>query len=183
MEAYIALLRGINVSGQKQIRMSDLKELFAALGAEAVSTYIQSGNVVFRHRTSSIPELIRQIEEKIAEKYGFEVSVLIRTATEIKNILEHNPFAGETGLEPNQPYVTILSGKPIADNIQTIDPILYEPDRFVIREKEIYQCFPNGYGQTKLTNALFEKKLKVTATTRNWKTIQALVTMAELISG
>jgi uncharacterized protein (DUF1697 family) len=183
MVTYLAFLRGINVSGQKQIKMNDLAALFIGLGAEDVRTYIQSGNVVFRYPDSDLPALIRLISGKIFEKYGFEVPVLIRTASELREMLARNSFTDEIITDANQPYVTFLSEEPAIENLEKLNSEHYEPDRFRVLGRAIYLYCPGGYGQTKLSNAFLEKKLKVTATTRNWKTIQALVNLADQAAG
>ncbi len=175
---YIALLRGINVSGQKKILMSDLKIMFENLGFSNVKTYIQSGNVIFSSEETNTGEIAKKIEEKIKVQYGFDVPVLILTGEEIKNALAINPYLKEVEILETQNlarfYVTFLSEVSEQKHLDKIDASLYAPDRFTIMGKNIYLHVVNGYGETKLSNNFFESKLKVKATTRNWKTVQTL---------
>ena len=93
MATFISLLRGINVSGQKKIKMDELKKLYDSLGFKKVQTYIQSGNVVFECHDASIPKITERIKKKIKESFGFDVIVLIRTKEEFKKITRNNPFS------------------------------------------------------------------------------------------
>ncbi|MBK7267288.1 MAG: DUF1697 domain-containing protein [Ignavibacteriales bacterium] len=97
MPQYIALLRGINVSGHKIIKMAELKELLMSIGFRNVQTYIQSGNVVFESDDTSIPDLELSIMSGIAGKYGFDVEVMVRTVNEFSRIIETNPFPDAEG--------------------------------------------------------------------------------------
>ncbi len=172
---FISLLRGINVSGQKKILMSDLKTLYESLGFEKVQTYIQSGNVIFSSKEIDTKEIALKIEEKISTQYHFEVPVLVLTQAEIIAVLNNNPFLKENIANTDRFYVSFLSEEPHSDYTNKINTALYMPDRFIISEKCIFlHISENGYGNTKLSNNFFESKLKVKATTRNWKTIIAL---------
>ncbi len=92
MHNYISLLRGINVSGKKKIKMADLKSLYESMGFEDVKTYIQSGNVVFKSKETDFDVLVDSIYNKIKDKYGFEVPITIRQSHDIENIIKTNPF-------------------------------------------------------------------------------------------
>ena len=172
MKTYISILRGINVSGQKKIIMTDLKALYEDLGFEDVITYIQSGNVVFKSsKKMTDTKLAKMIEERIVEKYDFQVPVIIRTLDELKRATEINPYKNDNidGL-----YITFLSNAPNSINLEKLDNINFLPDQFEIIGKEIYlNCV--SYGNTKLSNNFFESKLKVIATTRNIKTVHKLI--------
>jgi uncharacterized protein (DUF1697 family) len=182
MEIYLCILRGINVSGQKKINMQELKVLFGALGYSNIRTYIQSGNVVFSHAQTKPEELASQIKQKIAEQYGFEVPVLIRTKAEWQQVVDNNPFLQEKDMSTDKLHVTFLANEPQQVSREKLKEFRYEPDRFILEGKEVYIFCPGSYGETKLSNAFFESKLKVTATTRNWKTVNELAKMAALIS-
>lgn len=178
MESYIAILRGINVSGQKKIKMEDLRQLLAGLNFHNIRTYIQSGNVIFEHEKSDPLELAKQIEHKIFDKYGFEVPVIVKTATELEHILHNNPFLKGRKEDESRLHVTFLAEEPGQELLNKIKGTDYKPDEFIISDQAIYLFCPNGYGRTKLTNNFFENKLQVTATTRNWKTVNKLVGIA-----
>lgn len=181
MQTNISLLRGINVSGRNKIPMMELKAMYEASGFTAVRTYIQSGNVVFQSRGSG--KLAGTIAGKIKETFGFEVPVVIRTAAEMEQIVHGNPMMGEPGITAEHLHVTLLSDTPDAALVSRIPADIYAPDRFLVKGKEIYLYCPGGYGNTKLTNGFFEKKLQVTATTRNWKTMNELLKMATAAAG
>jgi len=178
MQTFISILRGINVSGQKKILMADLKLLYEGLKFSDVKTYIQSGNVSFKTKEKlSDVELAGKIEKAIYKKYSFEVPVIIRNEDELIKITSSNPFLKKKGIDIKKLHVTFLSqipGKAEIDNISEVD---YSPDRFAINGKEIYLHIPESYGETKLSNNFFEKKLKVKATTRNWNTVNQLLEM------
>ncbi len=179
MQTYISILRGINVSGQKKILMTDLKELFNKLAFKNVTTYIQSGNVVFQSDAKlSDVKFAEKIEAAIFKKYGFKVPVIIRTKEELENIIYSNPFLKEININLEKLHVTFLSEKSDKTLIDLIKHFDYSPDKFYIIEKEVYLHIPGGYGETKLSNKFFENKLKVAATTRNWKTVNKLFEIA-----
>ena len=178
MSGFISILRGINVSGQKKILMKDLKLLYENLEFTEVKTYIQSGNVVFNiNQKINETTLCKKIEDAIFSKYAFEVPVIIRTAEEIHDIINNNPFLKEDAINPEKLHVTFLKEKPLTSNLKSIEPLNYLPDRFKIAGREIFLHCPVNYGETKLSNKFFESKLKVSATTRNWKTVNMLFEM------
>lgn len=180
MPTYIVLLRGINVSGQKKVPMADLKKTFEDLKFKNVQTYIQSGNVVFECAQSDTEKLESSIEKKIKKDFGFDVPVIIRTPSELQDILKSNPFLKDPKKDKDRMYVTFLSKVPMTEHIKKLDGISYPPEEFVLKSKTIYFFSPNGYGNAKMNNNFFENKLKVTATTRNLKTIRQLIEMADI---
>jgi uncharacterized protein (DUF1697 family) len=176
---YIALLRGINVSGQKKINMKALEALFKGLGFEDVHSYIQSGNIIFKTGLKPAEkELSMRIEQAILHEFGFQVPVILRTVEEIKSVIESNPFHFAPDHVPEKIYITFMEENPDQGIIDSINPMNYLPDKFVIHSREIYLDCSGGYGTTKLSNTFFENKLKVRATTRNWKTVNQLYQMA-----
>jgi uncharacterized protein (DUF1697 family) len=179
MQTYISILRGINVGGQKQIQMADLKALYVELKFKDVITYIQSGNVIFKTDAKAANQsLADKIEKAILIKYQFDVRVLIRTIEELKKIITNNPFLNEKKIDIDKLHITFLSDKPVTEMIESINKLDYSPDKFIIAGKEVYLYCPNGYGRTKLSNNFFENKLNVFATTRNWKTVNKLAELA-----
>ena len=176
MAKFISILRGINVSGQKKILMVDLKALYKKLGLEDVQTYIQSGNVVFDYAGGkSCLAIAEMIEHSIEKEYKFQVPVLVKTPDDLINTIKNNPFTTEAGADPSRVAVTFLESQPTSENLIKVDGIDYPPDRFIINGLNIYIYCPISYGNSKLSNNFFESKLKVRATTRNWKTINKLV--------
>jgi len=178
MKKFIALLRGINVSGQKKIKMSDLKLLFEEMSFQNVQTYIQSGNVIFSSEEISNKKLETNISSGIIRKFGFDVQVFILSQEEIEYTLKNNPFIKKKK-DSERLYVTFLSDAPSKENIQKLNLIDYTPEEYKIDGKLVYLFLSNGAGKAKLNNNLIEKKLKVSGTTRNWKTVKAFSELAK----
>lgn len=176
---YIALLRGINVSGQKMIKMADLIKICDSLGFHNTSTYLQSGNIVFEHETADPVYLEGIIEKAILDKYHFEVKVIVRTMDEFENIVTGNPLIDNPEIDTAKLHVTFLRGDLKGENAPEIQFTIENNESFIIKDREIYLYCPNGYGNTKLNNQAFERKLKTVATTRNWKTVRALLEIAK----
>ena len=177
---YISLLRGINVSGQKKIIMKDLKALYESLGFENVETYIQSGNVVFE---SELKEntLIDKIEKEIQIKYGFEVPVQVGSVDTFDDMMKACPFSDlDLVAEGTRVMVTFLASVPSVEHVQKLMTYVKEPERLVVVGREVYLYCPNGYGKTKLSNNFIENKLKVNATTRNWKSVLKLSSLSKI---
>jgi len=171
---YVALLRGINVSGRNAIKMKDLQSAFEKLGFKNVVTFIQSGNVVFDYDSIQNDKITQIIENEIAKKFKLDIKVIIRTKEELEAIAKNNPILQKPGIDAEKLHVTFLYDKPDSDVSQLIFK-KEENEEYIIRDREIYLYCPNGYGNTKLTNSVFEKKLKTFATTRNFKTVNKLL--------
>lgn len=169
MARRIALLRGVNVGGRK-VPMASLREVFEELGHTNVRTYIQSGNVVFDAKGSA-PSVRTALERAIDERFGLDVTVLLRTPAELAKVKAQNPFGPDA-------YVTFLDGVPDRKRVSTLDPAPFAPDEFRVAGQEVYVRCPNGYGRTKINNTFFEKKLATRATTRNWNTVATLLEWA-----
>lgn len=178
-KTHICLLRGINVSGHRPLPMPALKALFTELGFRDVTTYIQSGNVIFRADGDSVPaDLAGRIEKGILERFGYDVPAILRSHEEWKAILESNPFLADRTADILRLYVTLLDRQPDPERVARLDDAAYLPDKFSIAGRNIYLYCPHGYGRTRLSIQFFEQKLKVTATTRNWNTMLAIAGLA-----
>lgn len=180
MQTYISLLRGINVSGQKMIKMEALKISFEKLGFQKVQTYIQSGNVVFRFSETPTKSLETIIAKQLVLDFGYEVPVLVLTLDELTKISNHNPFLTKRSEDISKLHVTFLSEVPQQMNLSNVTSYASGQDEFIAVENSIYLFCSDGYGKTKFNNTFFESKLKLTATTRNWKTVTALVEISKL---
>ncbi len=182
MQTYISILRGINVSGSKIIKMDALRNLFEELKFKNVQTYIQSGNIIFQDKKTNCGTLEKKIAKRILDDFGFDVPVMVKESDELKVVLKNNHFVNDRKEDITKLHVTFLSGEPTKENIEKIKSGNYASDEYVFSGKAIYLFCPNGYGNTKLNNNFFESKLKLVATTRNWKTVNELVNLAENIS-
>jgi len=175
MPTFIALLRGINVGGNRVILMADLREIFDDAGAKDIVTYIQSGNVVFTHAARSPVKLTAALEARIAKATGFAVPVVLRTAAEWAAVLAANPFADS---DPDHLHVAFLVGPPPAAALAALTPEAYLPERCALVGREIYLCLPDGLGRSKLAGAVAKVKSVAAATTRNWRTVVKLHELA-----
>jgi uncharacterized protein (DUF1697 family) len=174
METWIALLRGINVSGKNIIKMAELIEALSETSLSNIRTYIQSGNILFESGKVEPVILEKIIGDKIRERFDLEVPVRVLTRDALKHISASNPFITEHNLLPEKLHLTLLSALPDPVLLSKLDASVFSPDAFIVSGKAIYLNCPEGYGRTKLTNTFFEKKLKVSATTRNWATVVKL---------
>ena len=179
MPTYIAMLRGINVSGHKIIKMEALRASFGALRLSNIQTYVQSGNVVFGAGNGSVAALSKKIEQRILRDFGFSVPVFLRTAKELEEIIERNPFLTDTAIDHSKLHITFLSEAAPKTALEELQPLAEKPEQFRVMGREIYLYCPDGYGRTKLSNTAIERKLSVGATTRNWKTVNTLLAMTQ----
>jgi len=177
---YVALLRGINVSGRKTVNMVDLRKAFEELSFENVRTYGQSGNVIFDCTGAETVKLATHVEAKVSETFGFSTNVIIRTRQELEKIINNNPLIGRADVALDKLYVTFLVDPPDEMVASNLDIKAGDDEKFVIVGKEVYVYCPNGYARTKLSNAMFETLLNTVATTRNWKIINNLLSVSKL---
>ena len=141
-------------------------------------TYIQSGNVLFtasRARAEKLPGLIAS---GIADRFGYRIPVLLRTAADLGETIGNNPFL-QAGAPENWLHVLFLANQPDAGRVATLDPLRSPPDAYAVRGREIYLQCPNGAGSTKLTNAYFDSRLATISTGRNWRTVLKLLELAQ----
>jgi len=171
---FIALLRGINVGGKRSILMADLRATFETAKATGVTTYIQSGNVVFRHAARSARSLAATLEKAIAKASGFAVPVILRTAAEWSAIIENNPFPAE----PAHLHLACLASAPPPDALAALAPASYAPERVALVGRELYLWLPQGLGNSKLASAALKLKPLAAATARNWRTVLHLQALA-----
>lgn len=171
MTRFVALLRGINVGGNRRLAMGDLREVVATAGGTDVRTYIQSGNVVLSHRARSGGRVAAEIEERIAEATGMEVSVVVRTAAEWTQIVSANPFPAAG---PTQLHVVFMKEPVSPSAAEGLDLDALAPEELVVSGRELYLHLPDGMGRAKLPVALERSRLGGTGTSRNWRTVLAL---------
>jgi uncharacterized protein (DUF1697 family) len=173
MTYYLALLRGINVGGRNRVPM---KELSAAMEAESfqdITTYLQSGNVLFGSHESDVNLLADQLTALIEEQFGTTTPVVMRTFEELDRTLSSNPFL-ETEPEFKWLHVLFLDRSPDEADIARLDPERSPGDHFVVDGRDVFVHYPNGSRRSKLTIDYFERILGVTATGRNWNTVSKL---------
>jgi uncharacterized protein (DUF1697 family) len=174
MQKYISMLRGINVSGQKKIKMVDLRALYESLDFKNVTTYIQSGNVVFQSEENDTTILAEKINDKIESVYGFRVPIIFRTHSDLDFIIGNNPFLTNRSEDIKKLAVIFLNEVPNSSALLEIGDRGPDSEELVISGKDLFLFVPESYGKSKWSNNFFEKKLGVKATTRNWNTVLKL---------
>ncbi|WP_299338866.1 DUF1697 domain-containing protein [uncultured Psychroserpens sp.] len=176
MNTYIVLLRGINVGGHKKVPMAELRELLTKTGFESVKTYIQSGNVIFQSSELNNATIEQKVKGAIASQFGFEVPVMARTRDELEVIFNACPFSE---VKKENSYFIILSTIPEPELVDEVMQIEYDNEEFIIINDGLYLYASVGYGNSKFNMNMFEKKLNVKATSRNFKTMVKLLSLSE----
>lgn len=178
MKKHIAFLRGINVSGQKKIKMAELRAQMEIEGFQGVQSYIQSGNLLFESDEAS-SELETKVKDTIRKHYGFEVPTLVVEASYLSRVLAESPFAKDPEKDVKRFYYTFLAEEPAPERLQALEEYDFAPEEYAVGELVVYFYSPNSYGRAKMSNNFFEKKLKVQATTRNLNTIRKMIALAQ----
>jgi uncharacterized protein (DUF1697 family) len=171
---HVSLLRGINVGGHHLISMGRLRALYEALGCEDVTTYLQSGNVVFR-RARDADGVGRGVEKAIKRELGLDVRVLDRSHDDLAGIVETDPFPRA---DPSRRFVMFLAAVPGAEISREIEHVKLGPDESWLIGREIHFHCPDGLSNSKLPGLLTERRLGVTTTTRNWRTVSRLLELS-----
>ena len=175
MTKFIAFLRGINVGGHRKLPMAELRLLLSSIGLMDVKTYIQSGNVVFKSNESDVVKLSRDIEKAIQTKFEFEVPVLVVTYHTLMEILQTNPMEND---RIEHSYYIIPMETISQSQTEELMQIEVPNEHFSVTPHCIYFYAENGYGKAKCNAHFFERKLKITTTARNHKTMLKLVSLA-----
>ena len=177
MPAYVALLRAVNLGSTNKVAMPALRSLVSELGHEDVTTYVQSGNLVFRSPSRDGRELSSELERAIERELGVTTPVILRTAAQLRKVVAANPYAGEEP-DPKNLHVLFLDRRPSAQAKRSLDPDRSPPDRFELRGSELYLHRPAGSARSKLTIAYLEGCLEARGTVRNWRTVTKLAELA-----
>jgi uncharacterized protein (DUF1697 family) len=191
MASHVALLRGINVGGRNKVPMAELREVVASLGHTGVSTYIQSGNVLFSTGDTDAGQLAAALEAAISERFGLWASVVVLSRDELAAVLAANPYPGEPN--PRLVHVVFLSAELPPDVLERIaaarDAVAAKGSRdtFQVQGRALYLHTPDGFGTSELAQTLLrivgppakQKKQAVVATARNWATATKLLSLCE----
>lgn len=179
MPIYVSMLRGINVGGNKRIKMDALRGSFEALGFEQVKTFIQSGNVVYKGTKASTTALSSRLEKRLLDDFGVAVPVITRTIDEMAAVIKNNSFAAAKGIDQEKLHVMFLSAAPTPDALSKFAALIAEPEQCRCIGKEIYLYLPNGVAESKLMKSPLDRILSVVTTTRNWRTVNSLHQMCQ----
>ncbi|MBV8253721.1 MAG: DUF1697 domain-containing protein [Chitinophaga sp.] len=178
METYVALLRGINVSGKNIIKMEDLRQIFERMQFSNVQTYIQSGNVIFSAKSTAESALLQKIEKGLEKELGYSVPVMLRTPSSLATVVSQHPFGNVSPEETRKLYVTFLHDTPSEAMQQSMLQLQSDQEKFHFIGRELYIAVEKSMLKPLFTNVLLEKKLKMAATTRNWATVNKLLTLS-----
>ena len=171
MKKYIVLLRGINVSGKNKLPMAELRDLLKNLDFQNVQTYIQSGNIILDSDEGKYV-ICNKIKEGIQDKFGYDVPVIARTVPEWKKVISNYPFPTDN----TKIVAFVFLNKKVYELKIEVKGV--NDDEYKIDNDMVYIYCPSGFAKTKLSNNLFERKLNVTATTRNYNTTLKLIELA-----
>ncbi|MCX5172187.1 MULTISPECIES: DUF1697 domain-containing protein [Streptomyces] len=177
---YAALLRGINVGGNRKLPMAGLRTLMEGLGHDGVRTYLQSGQAVFGTDHGDEESLAAELAQAIEKQFGFAVDVIVRDHAYLKAVAEACPFPA-AGLQPKQLHVTYFSAPVDAERFAGIDQAAHLPEEFRLGDRALYLYAPDGLGRSKLAEQLARPRLTrgLIVTTRNWNTVVKLVELTE----
>ncbi|HET7024943.1 MAG TPA: DUF1697 domain-containing protein [Gemmatimonadales bacterium] len=174
MRTCIALLRGVNVGGNRKVAMADLRALAAKLGFSDAETLLQSGNLVFRGTARGREALEALLEREASERLGLETTFMVRTAAEWREIVAANPFAAAARDDPGHLLVLLLKGAAGHKAVQALQASIAGPERVRGNGTHVYMTYPAGIGTSKVTNAVIERHLGTQVTGRNWNTVLKL---------
>ena len=174
---HLALLRGINVSGHNMIKMEALKSMLENCGFQNVETYIQSGNVFLESEDENANSVGFTIKQEIVKQFGYDVPVIVLSKADLEKCLTNNPFFKEKNVDTKKLYVAFISKELNPTALNDLKTSQFKPDEAFIDGNRIYMKLETGAGNTKLTQKYIEKKLNVTATSRNWNTVNKLIEM------
>jgi uncharacterized protein (DUF1697 family) len=177
MKMYVALFRGINVGGKNRLPMKDLVATLENVGCQDVATYIQSGNAVFQSGERDASLLAETIEAEIKKRHGIEPRVLVLTSDDIERAMRSNPFP-EAESEPKTLHLYFLAAPPERPDLDALEGIKGDRERFVLGDGVFYLHAPDGIGRSKLA-ASIERLLGVPTTARNWRTVRKVMEMAQ----
>lgn len=171
---YVAFLRGINVSGKRKVPMAELRAMCERLNLQNVKTYIQSGNIVFKSSMVQTNDIAILLHNEIQKHFNFNVPVIVKTVNELSQIIEKNPFVSQEDITANRIYFVLLNSLPAIELLENLSEETFENEEYVVIDNCLYLKCALGYGKAKLNNNLIERKLKVLATTRNYRTMNKL---------
>jgi uncharacterized protein (DUF1697 family) len=172
--AHIALLRGVNVGGNKPIAMAKLRNLLTELGFEQPRSLLQSGNLVFKSKERTGIDLEDLLEKEAAQRLDLHTDFFVRTREAWKRIIANNPFPDEAQRNPAHLVVMHLKRAPSLSEVEALQAAIIGPERVAVEGRQAYIVYPAGIGRSRLTNAIVEKKLCTRGTSRNWNTVLKL---------
>ena len=181
MAVVISMLRGVNVGGHNKIKMEALRALYESLKLRNAQTYVQSGNVIFKSEEKDLGLIAKRLQSGIERSFDFRPDIILRTTSELRNVIARNPFAARHNIDPSKLLVTFLASDPGEEAREKALGIKTDPEELRIHGREAYIHFPNGIARPKMRWPLIEKILKTSGTGRNWNTVTKLLEIAETL--
>jgi uncharacterized protein (DUF1697 family) len=178
MTKYVALIRALNVGGTSVIKMTDLKEMFESFGLDEVSTYIQSGNVIFKSKEKDLKKVTAKIEKGIKNLLEKELKILVFTSDQLRKAVDQNPFDPAKHSKEMQCQLMFLSEKPEPAHQKALMEMQKPEYQFAFWDKIFYYSYSKEWGG-KRRNINFEKVLGVYGTTRTWKVVKTLIELGQ----
>jgi len=179
MPVIISLLRGINVGGNKKIKMADLRSLYADLGFTDTKTLLQSGQAICRADTADLTQIQATIEAGIQERFGFDVQVMTLTPEDLQAIVDAHPFDDEQVSDPGKIAFVFLDSVPDAPAVDDLRENNVGREVIHADGRMLYIFYTDGKGRSKLDNNRIERTLNVTATARNWNTTMKILALLD----
>lgn len=174
MTPYVALLRGVNLGGNRMVAMADLRELCARLGFRDARTLLQSGNLVFSTAGRQPAALEKLLETETAKRLRVQTAYFVRTPGEWDDVIARNPLAKEAAADPGRLVVMCLKDAPIRGAEKALRAAIKGPEVAHVDGRAAYIYFPDGQGRSKLTTALIDRSLGTIGTARNWNTVKKI---------
>ena len=183
MAVLISMLRGVNLGSHNRVKMDALRALYESLNLEDPRTYVQSGNVIFRTGEKNLAALANKIQDAIEREFKFRPEVVLRTASELRQTVAANPFAGRGDIEPGKLVVTFLVAQPRPEASDKLANLKKYPEELHLKGRDLYTYFPNGLGRSKLPWSSLGELLGTNGTARNWNSVVKMLEMAEELGG
>jgi uncharacterized protein (DUF1697 family) len=155
--------------------MPELREALGEAGYGEVRTYVQSGNIVLESGEAA-EEIGRKVERVIAQRFGLDIPAVVRTQKELAAVVKRNPLA-KVASDPKRYQVSFLASELDPEKLKELNTVATESEQLVAKGRELYAWHPDGVARSKLWAKLAGTGLGVTATARNWKTVQTLLDM------
>lgn len=171
---YVAFLRGINVGGKNKVKMETLREVCSEIGFENVKTYINSGNVIFETRKTDDKKLAAKIEKAIEKEFGLQIKTIVRSISEIEEIVKNNPFDGQFENDKDL-HVFFLDEEMPDDKRELLLSNNNENEKYFVRGREIFCLLKVSVLDSLMGKDYIAKKLKDSSTARNWRTVNKVL--------
>lgn len=178
MTTFVALLRGINVGGRKQVAMADLRDVLVRLGFGDARSLLQSGNLVFQGEERSGASLEHLLEMEVRRRLALQAEIFVRTSTEWSAVIAANPFPEEADRDPGHLVVMFLRDRPAAGRVEEVRGAIVGRELVRTEGRHAYIVYPDGIARSRLTSTLIEKRLGTRGTGRNWNTVVKLAALA-----